>query len=192
MISDLTIASQVNTLQEYYDRVYDLQATAHTLEYMLVHDEIKKRIEGCDSYTELGVNQGATLAIAVLQNLPVVRAYDIALGPYTNAKSLFDAHARENNTECAVYEADTLAITLEAVDVLYIDTRHVYNHLTKELKLHGHKAKKYIIFHDTFAQPGLKKAVQEYVTQHPEWSIITDCQQHVGFMTIKRKEDHIK
>ena len=186
MISDLTIAEQVDNLQQYYDRVYDLQASAHEPEYMLVHKEIKERLEGCNSYTELGVNQGATLAIALLQNVKKIRAYDIALTPYNKAKSLFNTHIIEHELDCVVFEADTLAINLDEVDVLYIDTRHTHDHLIKELRLHGHKAKKYIIFHDTFAQKGLKQAVQEYVATHDEWSIVTDCEVNVGFMTIQR------
>lgn len=186
MISDLTIAEQVDTLQEYYDRVYNLQSDAHTPEYMLVHDEIREKLKYCASYTELGVNQGATLAIAVLENIKTIRAYDIALGPYNKAKKLFDVYAEEQNINLIVQESDTLAITLGEVDLLYIDTRHTHDHLTKELRLHGDKARKYIVFHDTHAQQGLKRAVQEYVASHKEWSIVTDCQQHVGFMTIAR------
>lgn len=191
MISDLTIADSVSTLQEYYDRVFILQSNAHNPDYMLVHAEIKEKMQECDSYTELGVNQGATLAVALLRNPKTVRAYDIALAPYNKAKCHFDEYANEHNVDLIVKEADTLTISLDEVDLLYIDTLHRYDHLTKELKLHGHKAKKYIIFHDTFAQKGLKQVVEEYVITNKEWSIVTDCQENVGFMTIKRKEDNI-
>lgn len=186
MISDLTIADSVSTLQEYYDRVYDLQSEAHKPEYMLVHDEIKERIKGCDSYTELGVNQGATLAIAVLENIKTIRAYDIKLMPYNKAKHLFESYADTNSINYSAIETDTLQCTLDSVDVLYIDTLHQYAHLTKELALHGSKVKKYIIFHDTAAQLELKKAVKEYVAVNKEWTIVTECDINVGFMTIKR------
>jgi len=186
MISDLTIADSVSTLQEYYTRVYDLQSEAHKPEYMLVHEEIRERIKGCDSYTELGVNQGATLAIAILENIKTIRAYDIRLMPYNKAKHLFEAHTANNSINYNVTETDTLQCILDPVDVLYIDTLHHYDHLIKELVLHGSKVKKYIIFHDTYAQPGLKKAVKEYVTTNKEWTIVTECDINVGFMTIER------
>ncbi len=186
MISDLTIANTVNTLQEYYDSVYSLQASAHGTEYMLVHDEISKILKGCDSYTELGVNQGATLAIAVLNGIKNIKAYDIALTPYNVAAKHFNIYADENNINLGVHEADTLTVALDDTDLLYIDTMHTYDHLSKELKLHGGAAKKYIIFHDTFAQSGLKQAVEEFVNKSAEWNIITDCQINVGFMTIQR------
>ena len=188
MIADFTIASQVNTLQEYYDRVYKLQSDAHKPEYMLVHDEIKKRIEDCNSYTELGINQGTTLAIPVLKGISTITAYDITLGPYNRAKGLFDEHAKQLDINYNVYEANTLAINIDPVDVLYIDTVHLYDHLIKELALHGGKANKFIIVHDTFVNnKELKIAVEEYVDANKEWSVVTDCEINVGFMTIEKK-----
>ena len=187
MISDFTIAEQVDSLPDYYGRIFELHATAHTPEYMLVHNEIVEKMQECESYTELGVNQGATLAAAMLTNPIKVRAYDISLKPYNFAKRHFDNYTNSNDIDYKIFEDNTLQVKLDPVDLLYIDTLHRYDHLTKELALHGDKAKKYIVFHDTHAQQGLKKAVQEYVQAHPEWSIVTDCQDSVGFMTIKRK-----
>jgi len=188
MISDLTIANTSTSLQEYYDSIYKLQSNAHGTEYMLVHDEIKEKLKHCDSYTELGINQGATLGIAFLNEVKVIRAYDIALNPYNVAREHFDKHATKHNIDLKVYESDTLKVDLDYVDLLYIDTRHTYEHLKKELTLHGDKAKKYIIFHDTFAQHGLEQAVEEYVADNEYWEVITNCKINVGFMTIKRKQ----
>ena len=187
MISNLTLGDLTKSLQEYYDRVYDLQSDAHNPDYMLVHVEIKEKMKGCDSYTELGVNQGATLAVAMLENPKVVRAYDISLMPYNKAKHHFDNYANEHSIDFNVMESDTLRCVLDSVDVLYIDTLHRYDHLVKELALHGSKVNKYIIFHDTFAQRELKRAVTEYVAAHDEWVVVTNCEVNVGFMTIKRR-----
>ena len=187
MISDFTIAEQVDSLQDYYNRIYELHATAHKPEYMLVHAEIIGKMEDCDSYTELGVNQGATLAAAMLQNPKKIRAYDISLKPYNFANKHFAGYAADNSIDYIISEEDTLKCVLDPVDLLYIDTLHRYDHLTKELERHGDKAKKYIVFHDTHAQQGLKQAVQEYVQFHHEWSIVTDCQDNVGFMTIQKR-----
>lgn len=187
MISDLTIADSVSTLREYYGRIHKLHSDAHKPDYMLVHEEIKRRLDGCDSYTELGVNQGATLAAATLMKPSVVRAYDISLAPYNKAKHLFEAYAAKHSIDYAVVESDTLSCVIDPVDVLYIDTLHQYKHLQQELALHGDKAQKFIIFHDTAAQPGLKKAVEEFVASNSCWDIVTECTVNVGFMTIARK-----
>lgn len=187
MFSDHTIAGTVSNLKEYYDTLYNKQQAAHGADYMLVHDEIKKRLKECNSYAELGVNQGATLATAILQDVNDVKAYDIDLTAYNYSAKFFETYASEHNIDYAIFETDTLACELKPVDVLYIDTKHYYDHLTKELARHGHKAQKFIIFHDTVMGKGLDRAVLEYVKNNSEWSVVTDCKVDVGFMTIGRK-----
>ena len=183
----ISAAIEANTLEEYYDKLYELQRGAHGDDYMLVHVEIKRCLKNCDSYTEFGINQGATLAVALLENPSIVRAYDIKLGWYNDANQLFENYASKHSINYDVTEGDTLKFEIKPVDLLYIDTLHRYDHLTKELDIHAKRANKYIIFHDTAAQPGLKKAVKEYVAAHNEWHIVTDCNDSVGFMTIKKK-----
>ena len=180
------------TLREYYAKLYTLQSDAHGPDYMLVHDEIGKRLRGCDSYTEFGINQGATLAVAMLENIATVRAYDIKLGWYTQAASLFEKYAAKHLIDYKAAEIDTLDCVIDPVDVLYIDTLHEYDHLTKELARHGDKANRFIIFHDTFAQPELKRAVRQYIEAHDEWSIVTECDISVGFMTIERARESLR
>ncbi|KKM65247.1 hypothetical protein LCGC14_1493170 [marine sediment metagenome] len=175
-----------DNLPDYYKALYKLQADVHSPSYLLVHDEIRNRLIDCESYTEMGINQGATLAAAILQNPKQVRAYDIKLGWYLEAQQLFENYAHDNNISYKVFEMDTLECVIEPTDLLYIDTLHRYDHLTKELRRHANKVNKYIIFHDTHAMKGLKRAVNEYVDQNPSWSIITDCVENVGFMTIER------
>lgn len=186
MIFDFSIADRVSNLGDYYTELYSLHANTHRPEYMLVHDEIIERVNECESYTELGVNQGATLAAALLQNPKRVRAYDIKLKPYNFAKHLFEGYIQENNIDYAIYETDSLICAIEPVDVLYIDTLHKHDHLRKELTRHGDKAKRYIILHDTAAQKGLKRAAKEYVEQNKHWKIERVCDINVGFMTLKR------
>lgn len=177
---------EADTLEEYYAKLYKLQSDAHGSDYMLVHDEIRKRLQGCDSYTEFGINQGATLAAAMLENLATIRAYDIKLGWYTQAAHLFEQYAIEHSIDYEVTESDTLTCIIDPVDVLYIDTRHKQDHLIAELARHGHNVNKFIIFHDTFAQSGLKKAVLRYIEKNKEWGVVTECNVNVGFMTIEK------
>lgn len=187
MISDHTIGSKVQNLVEYYKVLYDLQKTAHSPEYMLVHDEIKSLLKNCSSYTELGVNQGTTLALALLENIPKIRAYDISLKAYNPASKHFEEYAKEKNLNFSIFEANTHKCTIESTDLLYIDTKHTYEHLQGELKLHSNKAQKYIVCHDTTLSKGLKKAVLEFVKIQPKWKIKTDCTINVGFMTLERR-----
>lgn len=173
-------------LADYYAQLYQVQSTAHKPEYMLVHAEIRSRLLDCISYTEFGVNQGTTLAAALLTNIPKIRAYDISLSQYNKVANHFTKYAAQHNIDFSIYETSSLNSDIDIVDCLYIDTLHTYDHLTKELIIHGNKVKKFIIFHDTYAQKGLKRAVYEYVQANTEWKIVTECDINVGFMTITR------
>ena len=181
---------EATALPEYYAKLCELQGGAHGKDYLMVHDEIRLRMKGCDSYTEFGINQGATLAAALLEDPKVVRAYDIRLGWYKEAAHLFDAYSDERGVDYRVTESSTLDCVIDPVDVLYIDTVHEYKHLRKELARHGDKARRFIIVHDTHARPRLKRAVQEYACG--EWSIVTDCDTNVGFMTIERAHGSLR
>ena len=177
-----------DTLEEYYNELYKQQSIRHSVEYLLVHDEIKKRLAECTSYTELGVNQGTTLATALQQHPSIVRAYDIKLKWYNQVHDLFVAYTTNHSIDYKITECSSVECEIAPTDLLYIDTLHEYEHLHKELSLHGSKVKKYIICHDTAAQPGLKQAVKEYVAANKEWTIVTDCTINVGFMTLKRNK----
>lgn len=180
-------------LQDYYNQLYKLQSDAHKPEYMLVHDEIRKCLKDsfANSYTEFGVNQGTTLALAFFEKTPHITAYDLNLDRYRKAQHHFEQYAISNQLDFEIHEANTLKVEIAPCDVLYIDTAHVYDHLSKELALHGNKAQKYIVFHDTFTNPGLKKAIREFIAKNPQWSIVTECDINVGFMTIKRTIKHV-
>ena len=173
-------------LPEYYKKLCDLHTGAHKPEYILVHEEIRQRLVGCESYTEMGVNQGGTLAAAILQHPTHVRAYDFRLLPYLPAQHIFDKYTTDNNIDYKITEEDTRECTIEETDVLYIDTAHLYEQLTDELSLHADKVRKYIICHDTHSEPELKKAVKEFVANNDKWTIVTDCTINVGFMTLER------
>ena len=51
-------------LKDYYKQLYDMQSKRHGADYMIVHREIGRRLKDCDSYAELGIQQGTTLALA--------------------------------------------------------------------------------------------------------------------------------
>lgn len=174
-------------LEDYYVQLYELHSDAHGEQYMLVHNEIKSLMEECHSYTEFGINQGATLACALLTKPTVVRAYDITLDWYRRAEELFNAYAEENQINYRVQERDSLSVKIQPVDLLYIDTRHIYRQLIKELNLHAKYVNKYIVCHDTTTGNRLDEAIEEFVSENEEWTIEKICRESVGYTTIKRK-----
>lgn len=174
-------------LQEYYNTLKQLQEERHTIQYTMVHDEIKQYLKECESYTEFGIMQGPTLALACLSGIHKIRAYDINLEWYNKAKNLFEQYTNTNNINFKVNKGNTLTCTIEPADLLYIDSLHEYRHLKGELTRHASKIKKYIIMHDTTGRPELIPAIDEFLKDNPCWGKITECTESVGFTTLKRK-----
>jgi hypothetical protein len=96
-------------------------------------------------------------------------------------------------------KGDSATTRIEPVDLLFIDTWHVYAHLKRELAFHCKSVNKYIIMHDTTLygdrgesvkcgwntaeqaaksgypeaeiRMGLEPAVREFLEWHPEWFV---------------------
>jgi hypothetical protein len=67
---------------------------------------------------------------------------------YNTIQEVYDV-AAEFGLDYRFIQANVLDVEIEETDLLFLDTWHSYKQLKAELKLHSHKAKKYIIFHDT-------------------------------------------
>ena len=74
-----------------------------------------------------------------------------------------------------------------------------YNQIKSELALHGNKAKKYLIFHDTttfgeigetFIDPnamGIWSAIEEFMNENKHWVIQEKLENNNGLTILKRK-----
>lgn len=115
------------------------------------------------------------------------------------------------------YNSDTLQITIDKTELLFIDTLHTYFQLFNELNLHSQQVSKYIALHDTttygvqdepFYTPahsvkmsdkaytttqrtGLKSAVDDFLNLTKDgknWSIFQEYTNNNGLTILKRKE----
>ena len=67
--------------------------------------------------------------------------------------------------------------------------------MKKELELHGNKAKKYLIFHDTISFRergerggcGIYKAIIEFLKENSHWYIESEYTNNNGFLILKRR-----
>lgn len=94
---------------------------------------------------------------------------------------------------------NTLEITIEETDMLFIDTYHTYEQLKAELERHGDKARKYLVFHDTWtfgyfgedgSKPGLRQAIKEFQLEHGNglrWTLIHDEKDCNGLVVLQRR-----
>jgi hypothetical protein len=130
---------------------------------------------------------------------------DIIARGYNKLQDVYDV-ANEFGLDFRFIQANVLNIEIEETDLLFIDTCHTYKHLKEELKLHAHKVKKYIIFHDTttyayidetnydslggvFAPDGggIWKAIEEFLQNNPHWELEKRYMNNNGLTIIKNK-----
>ncbi len=79
-------------------------------------------------------------------------------------------------------------------ELLFLDTRHTYERLKKELTTYSPKVSKYIVIHDThvFAdrgedgKEGLSLAITEFIKENPEWYILYHTNHQYGLTTLSK------
>lgn len=173
----------------------------------------------CGSVAEMGV-RGAVSTWAFL--------YGLCLAKKTTDKKQFVCIDLDAPTcldqlcqlshQCGIgfqfYKGDSATTTLPIVDMMFIDTWHVYAHLIRELEFHHNRVNKYIVLHDTevdkFAgesirenhniqqkskssgypeqdiMKGLYFAINEFLETHPEWSIKKHYTNNNGLTVLER------
>lgn len=107
---------------------------------------------------------------------------------YRRSNNIEDAYdtAAGLGIDFAFHEADTREIEIEETDLLFIDTEHNYEQMQKELSLHGNKARKFLVFHDTAWANEMNKAIKEFMEANPHWVDEEEVTNNNGFKIIKR------
>lgn len=118
----------------------------------------------------------------------------------------FINECKEENINASFVHASSLEYDLtHNYDLLFIDTLHTFNQLTKELEKHHSKINKYIIFHDTVFwgyknenpidssdtgergnNVGLVPAIGNFLKKHQEWKEICTFTNNNGLTIIER------
>jgi hypothetical protein len=163
---------------------------------------LKHLADECDTVIEMGVRSVVSTWAFLVSKCKNITSYDI------QNPSFFPNHTKTTNniqtiTELAKSEdknytfikGDTLKITIPETDLLFIDTYHVYDQLIQELKLHGNKARKYIVLHDTekfgtvgeHGKQGLNKAVNEFIDENDHWKVEYVYKNNNGLTVLRRK-----
>ena len=147
--------------------------------------------QDCDHVTEMGARSGNSTKAFL----------------YANPKKFISS--KEIGVNCQYIGADVLTIEIEETDLLFIDTWHCYDQLKKELELHAGKVRKYIAFHDTYTfgqkgegypdmdvnhphrddlsgEGGIRKAIDEFLKENPEWEINYETEENNGLIVIAK------
>ena len=132
-----------------------------------------------ESIMELGVNQGTSLALMMLQNPKKIIGVDIDLNNWNVGAGfkplapIAKKYADENNIDLEMIQTDsTDPVSTRNVDMLHIDSLHDPNHLNEELILHNQYIKKYIAFHDIKQGDwALWKVIEKFLKNMTEWKL---------------------
>jgi len=138
---------------------------------------LRKYASSVNHVTEFGVRRGVSTTALLAGKPKVLRSYDINNTRFKSYK-LYKKVAK--GTDFVFIKADVLKIKIDPTDLLFIDTRHTYDQLKKELSLHANKVRRYIIFHDTITfgnvggdgkSPGLVQAIEEFLQKNKKWKV---------------------
>lgn len=141
-----------------------------------------------ETINELGINQGTSFVLMMLQKPKKIVGVDIHLWKWRKGVNHIEPLApraeqfcKENDIELVMYEGNSIAKrAVHKVDLLHIDSKHTKAHLTQELIMHAHAVQKYIAFHDTNLdnrETGGAYALWEVVEKfledhHDEWELL--------------------
>lgn len=83
-------------------------------------------------------------------------------------------------------QEDTLKMEIAPTDMLFIDTIHTKEQLSKELELHGDKVRKFIAFHDTVSCPELLEVINQFVQKNKNWVLAFQGVLSSGLVVIQK------
>jgi hypothetical protein len=129
-----------------------------------------------DHITEFGVRKGRSTVAWQYANPKTLISYDIE---HCDINERLMAETPEGERpDFRFIQADVLDVEIEETDLIFFDTLHSYIQLSQELKLHGNKARRYLIFHDIVSfglrgedrkKPGIGAAIDEFLIANPQW-----------------------
>lgn len=187
----------MNLIEQNYQRVLTGDRSVDICEHLPV---LRRYAEKCDHITELGVRWIVSTWAFLAANPKEMVSVDIEYPDRNiiNASELTTL-AIQAGIDFKFIKSDDLEIELEETDLLFIDTLHTYEQLCQELFLHGNKARKYIILHDTYTfgltgqdgQKGLLPAIAGFLRDNPQWMVIEDLKNNNGLMILGRVNQQI-
>lgn len=157
---------------------------------------LRRYAEECEHITEMGV-RSVVSTFAFLMGYPKkLISYDIdPLEKWGVKTEDLIQLGKENKIEFEFKIANTLDLEIEETDLLFLDTDHTYNQVKGELRLHGNKSRKYIVFHDTTTFEfsgmngdtiGLWPAIEEFMNVNPHWVVCERFYNNNGLTILKR------
>ena len=188
--NEILVKKHFNSLEKIYNICKN-----HKCDINELFPVLRKYAIRCNHITEFGV-RGVFSTYAFLSGRPItMRSYDVETSP--NIDEAIDA-AKESNIDFTFTEENVLKTEIEKTDLLFIDTLHTYAQLSKELRLHGNRIRKYIIIHDTETwgwrdeidqgsdKHGMIAAIDEFLLENKHWRIKEKIKESNGLTILER------
>jgi predicted O-methyltransferase YrrM len=168
------------TLEEVYDSVCSESSDIN--EHL---PTLRKYAEQSSRILELGTRYGTSTTALLAGQPDVLISLDVS--PCRNATLL----KARGETDLRFVQADSLEWepSHDSYHLLFVDTLHTFEQVTAELARFAPLITGWIILHDTVSFPPVMDAVREFLTQHPEWSVIEDHQNNNGLIILERRND---
>ena len=171
---------------------------------------LRRYASECNHVTEMGTRFAVSTHALLIGKPNKVVAIDLNkhfYEPYENDVEIF---AESCGVEYEFIEGDDLKMDIEQTDMLFIDTLHTYNQLSKELRKHEKSVNKWIILHDTITfgerdedfyrngkineevstqevtKRGLYTALTDFLTENKDWVIKEHFTNNNGLTVIER------
>lgn len=190
-----------NSIEQFFE--YEKNRRSDINEHL---ETIKRYSQECQHITEMGVRNVVSTWAFLSGNPKTYVGVDILPCPIEKAEQL----AKERGIDFSFVQADTLdpKFSIEQTDLLFIDTWHIYRQLVQELRIHGNKARKYIILHDTTSfgeedeghweeysklagqageKRGLWPAIMEFLEDNPHWGLLERHTHNNGLTILARR-----
>ena len=195
-----------NRLQEKYD----YHAQDRTSDMWFHFDVLCSIAHNCDSVVELGVrgivstwplmyglaNSNSRLIDHIGRRKLTMSSVKKLISCDINNPSQYGGNidevyeiAKENDVHFEFKQESTLEIEVDNCHAIFFDTDHTYEQLSQELKLHGNKAHRYLVFHDTTELGKLiVPAINEFLEDNIEWSVLKIVNECHGLIILAKRE----
>lgn len=180
---DFQSCSTVQEVQECFLLEYKIHGESYT-KYLT---RIADLLLNCDSYRELGTNQGASAFVAVATNIKFMDLIDITFEGMISNKHILETYGHKNNIKINFYETNSLDAKIDyEVDFLFVDSLHRPEHVKKEIEKYEPLTKKFIMFHDTTLYPKIYSIVLDFLKNNKNWELFEVETEMAGHTIIKR------
>jgi hypothetical protein len=205
-----------NIAEEKFKALCDLQFDHATLYGRGIVDinehlpTLRKYASMCDHVTEMGTRFAISIYAFLIAKPKKVVSIDMNYHFFIPYEKEINDFALECGTPFQFIEGDVLKMDIEKTDMLFIDTLHTYNQLSKELRRHEKNVNKWIVAHDTVTfgtadekfykngkvsdeiakqkvrKKGLYTALTDFLEENKHWKIKEHFTNNNGLTIIER------